>query len=118
MALFIQAHFLSLRGKMALSTVALILLFYPLLNAQTFTGSVSGRVSDPAGLPVADVEVAVTETATNEVSRTVTNRTGDYNVAFLKPGPYRVSFTAKGFKEFVQTSVVLHHDVSFVPLID
>ncbi len=113
MALLIQGQSLSFRGRMALSTIGFLLLFSPLLNAQTFTGSVSGRVSDPAGLPVSDVEVAVTETATNEVSRTVTNRSGDYNVAFLKPGPYRVAFTAKGFKEFVQIDLELQLNQSF-----
>ncbi len=86
-----------------------ILLFFVFLaNAQTFTSTISGRVTDGANLGVPGVRVAVTETKTAETYGTVTGRGGDYSVAFLKPGNYTVSFAAKGFKTIVQDSLELH----------
>jgi hypothetical protein len=113
MPLSLDFPYAFLPKRISLCALFFILLLCPLLVAQTFTGSISGRVSDPAGLAVADVQVAVTETSTNETSRTVTNRAGDYNAALLKPGVYRVQFTAKGFKEFVQNDLELQLNQSF-----
>ena len=73
--------------------------------AQDYAGSISGRVSDTTGLPVPKAVVAVTEQSTNTTVRTVTGETGDYSVPYLKPGTYRVSFKASGFKETVETGV-------------
>ena len=109
----VDTQFAVFRITIPLFPASLLMLLCQVVSAQTFTGAISGRVTDPAGLPVADVEVAATETATNETSRTVTNRAGDYNVAFLKPGPYRVTFTAKGFKAFVQVDLDLQLNQSF-----
>ena len=56
------------------------------LSAQTFTGSISGRVTDGTGSVVPNLAVTVTETSTGSTARTVTNEVGDYIVSFLKPG--------------------------------
>src|SRR5262245_57538813 len=83
------------------------LLFAAALCAQTYTGSIRGRVADPSGLPVAGGAVTVTETSTNAIRKTATNEVGDYVVSFLQPGDYRVNVTAAGFKEAVQGPVRL-----------
>jgi protocatechuate 3,4-dioxygenase beta subunit len=70
--------------------VSLLIGLAGLLAAQTYTGSIRGRVSDPTGLPVADAVVTVTEVNTNAVRSTATNGAGDYVVSFLKPGDYRI----------------------------
>jgi hypothetical protein len=77
------------------------------LHAQTYTGSIRGRASDPSGSAVPNASLTVTETNTNAVRKTLTNESGDYIVSFLKPGDYRVSITAPGFKEAVQPAVHL-----------
>ena len=64
------------------------------LQAQTYTGSIRGRASDPSGLPVVGAAVTVTETDSNTVRKTATNDVGDYIVSFLKPGDYRLSVVA------------------------
>jgi outer membrane receptor protein involved in Fe transport len=84
-----------------------------LVSAQTFTGSIGGHVTDPAGLAIPGVQVVATETATSETSRTVTNDAGDYSLAFLKPGVYQVTFSAKGFKEEVENNLQLQLNQSF-----
>ncbi len=90
-----------------------VLAFAAVLSAQTFTGAIGGRVTDASGLAVPEVEVVVTETATNSITRTVTNRVGDYSAAFLKPGVYRVNFKLNGFKEEVLEGIQLQLNQSF-----
>jgi len=77
------------------------------LYAQTYTGSIRGRVGDPTGLPVAGAAITVTEENTNAVRTTLTNSTGDYVVSFLKPGDYRIDVTAQGFKKATEGAMRL-----------
>src|ERR1700736_5081861 len=77
------------------------------LHAQTYTGSIRGRVTDPTGLAVPGAALTVTEVNTNTVRKTVTNEAGDYVVSFLFPGDYRINVGAAGFKESVQRAVRL-----------
>lgn len=77
------------------------------LQAQTYTGNIRGRVTDPSGLPAVGVVVTVTETSANTIRKTATNETGDYVISFLMPGDYRLSVSAQGFKESVQESLRL-----------
>jgi hypothetical protein len=84
-----------------------------LTKAQTFTGSIGGQVTDPSGLAVAGVQVTAVETATNETSKTITNGAGEYSLAFLKPGSYRITFQAKNFKEAVRSDLSLQLHQSF-----
>ncbi|HEY1336180.1 MAG TPA: TonB-dependent receptor, partial [Bryobacteraceae bacterium] len=87
--------------------VSLLIGLAGLLAAQTYTGSIRGRVSDPTGLPVADAVVTVTEVNTNAVRSTATNGAGDYVVSFLKPGDYRIDISAAGFKQATQSALRL-----------
>ena len=75
--------------------------------AQGYTGSISGRVSDPSGLPMAKVAVTITEESTNTAFKTVTNEAGDYIATYLKPGSYTVTFSKEGFRERVEKGVQL-----------
>ncbi len=77
------------------------------LFAQSYTGSIGGKVTDSSGLPVAGVGIVVTEEATNTTIRTNSNDSGDYSVSYLKPGAWKVSFSAPGFKEHVETGILL-----------
>ncbi len=105
--------------KLSDSSIALRIVVFglPLLcqsvSAQTFTGSIGGHVTDPTGLAIPDVQVVATETATSETSKTVTNGVGDYSLGFLKPGAYRITFSAKGFKEVVASDLQLQLNQSF-----
>ncbi len=102
----------TIRARLAVAAI-LITSFSLYLNAQTFTGSIGGRVTDSSDLPVSGVQVVVLEIQTSEIFRTITNRDGEYSVAFLKPDTYRVTFTMKGFKETVQNSLELQLNQDF-----
>ncbi len=86
---------------MILRSLSFCLLVVCALSAQTFTGSIRGRVTDPGGMAVPGAAVVIKEVNTNVVSRTSTNDVGDYLVNFLKSGEYQITVTANGFKETV-----------------
>ncbi len=78
--------------------------FSPAL-AQATTGTVSGSISDPNGAVVAGATVTLTNTATGQ-SRTVsTNDRGQFVVASMPIGSYRVSIEATGFKRATASDV-------------
>jgi hypothetical protein len=85
----------------------LILLAASMAWSQTYTGSISGRVTDATGAVVPHASVVLTDEATNTVLKTLTGDSGDYTISYLKPGSYRVQFSAAGFKETVEPGVQL-----------
>jgi hypothetical protein len=76
------------------------------LFAQT-SGEITGTVSDTTGAVVAEAQVTVTNTATSQVRRVVTNATGNYSVPFLTPGVYQVRAEKTGFKSATRGEVNL-----------
>lgn len=77
------------------------------LTAQSYTGSISGRVQDHSRSAIPKAAVTITEASTNTVLKTVTSETGDYIVSYLKPRTYRATFAADGFKEHLETGIQL-----------
>lgn len=78
------------------------------LPAQEFRATVAGHVFDASNASVPNVTVQVLNTGTNEMAAAVTDSSGTYTVPFLKPGTYRISVEATGFKKFVRDNVVLN----------
>jgi hypothetical protein len=76
--------------------------------AQMETATLSGTVMDRTGAVMADVQVQVTNSDTNIVTATITNKSGVYVVPSLKPGRYRIAVTKVGFKQVVVTDVTLN----------
>lgn len=76
--------------------------------AQMETATVSGTVMDHSGAVIADAQVQVTNSDTNVIATTSTNKSGVYVVPSLKPGRYRIAVTKLGFKQVVVTDVILN----------
>jgi hypothetical protein len=76
-----------------------------LARAQETRGQILGRVTDPSGAVVAGATIKAVNTATNVVTTTVTNQSGDYALPFLISGAYDVSAEMAGFKRFSQQGV-------------
>lgn len=89
-----------------LGLMALVFLLAITLSAQS-TGIISGRATDPTGLVVPGVKITVTQTDTNVDSLSETNSEGLFRVPSLRPGPYRVTATAAGFKKATRDGVLL-----------
>lgn len=75
--------------------------------AQIGTSTITGRVTDSTGAVVPNVSVLVVNTETNFQFTATTNQEGLYRVQSLQPGPYRVTFTASGFKKLVRDNIDL-----------
>ncbi len=92
-----QSNGRSLLGLMAVATMTLLL--SSLVWAQsTTTGAVSGRVTDPSGAVIPGAKVTLTDNATGATRTTVSDSSGIYDFAYVKPGSYTVKARAKGFQ--------------------
>ena len=74
---------------------------------QQYLGTISGSVADASGAKVVGAEITATDTATNFVSKGVTNGAGNYNIPSLTPDIYTITVTAKGFRTETRTGITL-----------
>ena len=65
--------------------------------AQTATSNLRGYVTGPGGAPVGDAQVVARSITTNQTRGTITNASGFYYIAGLRPGAYEVSLRRVGF---------------------
>jgi hypothetical protein len=61
------------------------------------SGTVAGTVTDQSGAVVPSATVTLTDTATNNVRSTTTNKDGRYILVDVNPGIYNVSISKTGF---------------------
>ena len=78
------------------------------LRAQDFRATITGHVYDPTNAPVANTSVQIQNLDTNETAQSHTDTAGLYSAPFLKPGRYRVSVEAPGFKKLIRDNIVLN----------
>jgi Carboxypeptidase regulatory-like domain/TonB dependent receptor len=80
----------------------------PVLRAQSTNASLAGRVTDPSKAAISDAKVVAMSATTNVRYETTTNASGEYYLANLPPGPYRLEIEKPGFKKLIKPEVVLH----------
>ncbi|MBI1762510.1 MAG: TonB-dependent receptor [Acidobacteria bacterium] len=90
-----------------LSAAMFVLLSAAFTFGQAVTGSIVGTVTDNSGAAVAGAKVTITETNTGNARTAATNNDGGYVVPYLMPGTYKLEVEKNGFKQFVQTGVLL-----------
>jgi len=88
----------------------LMLLVSSSLFASGPTGTITGTVKDPSGAVVPRARVVVSNEETNATRNAVSNEDGDYTVALLPPGRYRVTAESAGFHRSVFRGVYLDVD--------
>src|SRR5437867_3977345 len=76
-------------------------------RAQNLNASITGVVSDPAGALVPHVRLTLRALTTQAISRTMSDSTGLYSFPSLPAGAYELSAQAPGFRDFVQTGIIL-----------
>ncbi len=74
---------------------------------QTGSATLVGTITDSTGARVPGAQVAVVNVDMAFRSETKSNAEGDYYVPYLRPGAYRITVDAGGFKRFVRDGVVL-----------
>ena len=77
----------------------------------TNLGTIRGSVTDPNGAVIPNAAVQITDQATALSRDLTTDNQGNYEAAALKPGNYKVTVTAAGFKTTVVDAVVAGSDV-------
>jgi Carboxypeptidase regulatory-like domain len=85
-----------------------ILFLVPSLRAQVNSATLSGFVQDPSGAAVTGAAVTVEDVLSAAQRTTTTNGTGNFTFAGLVAGDYNLTVAAKGFKNFVRTSIHLN----------
>jgi hypothetical protein len=92
-----------------LAIFSLFLLSMPsTIRAQAVAvGQVSGNVSDSTGAVVVGAQVTMTETDKGAAHTAATDAVGSYTLPNLPVGPYRLEVTHPGFKNYVQSGLVL-----------
>ncbi len=83
--------------RRSLLFLCLFTVFASMAFCQSTTGTLVGTVTDTAGGTIAGAKVIVTNLGTNAAVNAVTNKTGDYKVTNLVPGPYRIHFEMASF---------------------
>jgi len=83
-------------------------LFTPVLRAQSTNASLTGRIADPAKARIVNARVAAVRAGTNARYETATNASGEYYLANLPPGDYRIEIEKPGFKKIIKPGVTLH----------
>jgi len=89
--------------------ISLIMFLGPRAGAQNAnTGEIKGSVTDPSGALVPGATVSIRNIQTGVVRPTTTNGSGLYDVPFLTPGSYTITFSNPGFRNVVREGIVLH----------
>lgn len=83
-----------------ISILALILLFLTVAGAQTNRASLRGKVTDPNGAVIVGASVKLVSQETNETRTGVTGEQGEFTIASLPPGSYRLEVAGTGFSTY------------------
>jgi hypothetical protein len=86
------------------------LILTPALLASGPTGTITGTVTDPTGAVVRNAKITVINEATNALREAETNDDGDFTLALLQPGRYRVTAGSAGFRKSIFSDVVVDVD--------
>lgn len=75
--------------------------------SQTFTGTITGVVTDPNSAAVPNATVRIRNEANGEVRQASTNSEGLYIFSQVPPGTYEISAETQGFRKSIQTGATL-----------
>jgi hypothetical protein len=78
------------------------------VRAQTFLGTITGRVVDASTASVGSAAVTATNQGTGLVYKTVTNGAGNFTLQQLPVGKYDVTVEAAGFRKMVRKDIELN----------
>ncbi len=86
------------------------------LHAQVNTAVLSGTATDPSGAVIVGVKIQAKNTSTDSTYSAITDGQGRYSITELPVGTYNVSAQKSGFRNLVQTGIVL--TVGAQPVLD
>ena len=74
---------------------------------QTYTGNITGLITDPSGSRVVGAQVVLLSEETGEKREVGTNESGRYTFSQILPATYTIRVSMEGFREFVRTGFEL-----------
>jgi hypothetical protein len=77
------------------------------VSAQTFRGSIQGRVNDPTGAAIPNAAVKVISNSTGLTREISSNAQGEYIASELPPGDYNITVVAAGFRTQMMKNVTV-----------
>src|SRR6266542_5823478 len=80
----------------------------PVIYAQEFRATVTGRVLDAGGAAVPKAKVRVTNAATGESREAVADAQGNYLLPLLNPATYSIRAEHEGFKTTLREGLQLN----------
>ena len=80
-------------------------LFFVLNASADVTGTILGTVRDSSNAVVVGAQVSATNTDTNFTREGVSDAHGEYRLLALPAGHYRITATAAGFEQFVESGI-------------
>jgi hypothetical protein len=95
------------RNAWACLVAALLTLLIGSSFGQTYTGTITGIVSDAQGAKVTGAKVTLTNLATLETRSVNSNEEGRYSFAQLQPGTYSLRVSMAGFQESITNNIEL-----------
>jgi hypothetical protein len=96
------------RGVVSLAVAGGLFLLAPWALGQMNTADITGVVKDPSGATVSNAAIDAVEVGTQLKYTTVSNASGEFLLALLPAGEYKLTVTANGFKQAVQSGIVAH----------
>ena len=97
-----------LLAKFGLASFLLFALISPaIIRGQDTSAQLSGQVTDSTGAVVSRVQITVHNTETGLVEHAKSDDSGQYRLAALPPGLYKLSAEMNGFSAYVQTGIKL-----------
>jgi hypothetical protein len=75
-------------------------------HAQSVAGVVRGAIADPSGAPVPGTTVTLTRQGTGAQSSAVSNARGEFTIAAVPPGEYRLEAEHQGFVKYARPLIV------------
>ena len=75
--------------------------------AQSDRGTITGTVTDPAGAMVPNAAIEAKNVNTSAVYQAASSNTGNYTLVQLPAGPYQITITVPGFKQYQRTGITV-----------
>ena len=98
-----------LTSVVSLTLVALVFAGLPaIVRAQTTSASVTGSIQDSQGGVLPGVTVTLTSNTQGNVLTAVTDESGRYNFAIVRPDTYSLKATLQGFKTLERTNLIVN----------
>ena len=96
------------RFAMAAAAAVVLLCFVPVdMPAQSTYATITGAATDPAGALMAGVSIEAVQIETNYKHTVRTNDAGQYTLANIREGMYRLTAKAVGFQDLVMDNIVV-----------